>query len=333
MKKILPILAVLLVLTGCSKNATMTTDSYSLAGGAAYDYKQESVVEANFVDEEMYNEEENSFVGNKIIYSANMHLESKNYDESVNSLNNILNKFEIIIDNKNERDYDDYWYTTSYRTSGIKGRVLDLSIRVPVTDFDKLLSELANIDSVHVTSSSVNSSDMTKTYNDNASKIETLKIQETRLNELLSQANNVSEILEIEDRLAMVRYELKRLNNQNDSIDYDVKYSPIYISLREVNKYSVEKYGFGERLKDTFGESWTNFVEFLQDSIVWLIMIAPFVIALIVLWFVINFVLKKLGKEKLSFYLGKLLKKVNFKNVFFVIGAIALLLIIFNYFI
>ena len=330
MKKILPILITLLVLAGCSKNATMTTDSYSLAGGAAYDYKQESVVEANFVDEEMYNEEENSFAGNKIIYSANMQLESKNYDDSVNSLNNILNKFEIIVDNKNERDYDDYWYTTSYRTSGIKGRILDLSIRVPVTDFDKLLSELANIDSVHVTSSSVNSSDMTKTYNDNASKIETLKIQETRLNELLGQANNVSEILEIEDRLVMVRYELKRLNNQNDSIDYDVKYSPIYISLREVNKYSVEKYGFGERLKDTFGESWTNFVEFLQDSIVWLIMILPCMIALIVLWFVINFVLKKLGKEKISYYIKELLSKINFKSLLVLFGIILGLIILIN---
>ena len=330
MKKILPILITLLVLAGCSKNATMTTDSYSLAGGAAYDYKQESVVEANFVDEEMYNEEENSFAGNKIIYSANMQLESKNYDDSVNSLNNILNKFEIIVDNKNERDYDDYWYTTSYRTSGIKGRILDLSIRVPVTDFDKLLSELANIDSVHVTSSSVNSSDMTKTYNDNASKIETLKIQETRLNELLGQANNVSEILEIEDRLVMVRYELKRLNNQNDSIDYDVKYSPIYISLREVNKYSVEKYGFGERLKDTFGESWTNFVEFLQDSIVWLIMILPCMIALIVLWFVINFVLKKLGKEKISYYIKELLSKINFKSLLVLFGIILGLIVLIN---
>ena len=330
MKKFLVILASLLVLTGCSKNAVMTTDSYSLSGGVAYDYKQEAVAEANFVDEEMYNEEENSFAGNKIIYSANMQLESKNYDESVNSLNNILNKFEIIIDNKNERDYDDYWYTTSYRTSGIKGRVLDLSIRVPVTNFDKLLSELANIDSIHVTSSSVNSSDMTKTYNDNASKIETLKIQETRLNELLSQANNVSEILEIEDRLAMVRYELKRLNNQNDSIDYDVKYSPIYISLREVNKYSVEKYGFGERLKDTFGESWTNFVEFLQDSVIWLIMILPFAIALIVLWFVINFVLKKLGKEKISYYIKELLSKINIKSLLVLFGIILGLIVLMN---
>ena len=41
MKKILPILAVLLVLTSCSKNTVTTTDSYSLAGGADYDYKQE----------------------------------------------------------------------------------------------------------------------------------------------------------------------------------------------------------------------------------------------------------------------------------------------------
>lgn len=332
MKKFLFLLLTVLLLVGCStKNSSEALVDVANGGFSAKQSYAVEEAEYDYVDESKYSSDDNSFEGSKLIYSSHMSLETKKYDEAKAQLMNTLKKFEHIIDNQNERDYNDYWYSTSNRRVSTCGRILDLEIRVPVTNFDEVLTELNSLENVHVTASSVNSSDMTKTYNDNANKIETLNIQEARLNELLSQANNVSEILEIEDRLAMVRYELKQLNDRNSSIDYDVQYSQISINLKEVAKFTAE-YNFFDRLKDTLGESWINFTDFIKNSILLVVSLIPFIIFALIVYAVINFVLKKLGKEKLTYYLVKLVNKINYKVVLAIFGILLILIFLYNFY-
>ena len=334
MKKIFLILIALLMLTSCSSDKPNYYAGAQLAGGN-FDFDSENYVteeakaDYNYVDENSYDVETNSFDGKKIIYSANMSLESKNYESSKKSLEELIEKFNLSVTDKSERDYDEYWYTTSYHSNGVKGRVLNLTLRVPVEKFDEVINSLSAVSDVHVSSSSVSSTDNTKTYNDNATRIESLEVQEKRLIEILAEAENVSEILEVEDRLEQVRYQLKSLKDSNLYIDDRVKYSTITVTLTEVQKYSVEKYGFLERVKDTFGESWINFFDFLKDTVIFVISILPFVILFVAIILVINFIRKKNGKEIISLKsLKNLFKDFTIKKLLLLLGCILVIIIL-----
>lgn len=343
---ILPLLC-LFILTGCGRSggtSTPTVNSYSV--GMDSDVVSEMAVaeedvpntpepkEINYVDEAGYDPETNSFAGKKIIYSANLNLETKDYEAAVASIDEKISQIEgIIIDSRDENDYDNYWYSSSVRT-GVRGRTLSITVRVPVEKFDEFITSLTVINGTHITSKSIKSNDVTQTYNDNATRIESLQVQETRLLEILKEAQNVSEILEVEDRLEYVRYQLKTLTNTNSALDYDIKMSPVTIYLKEVDRYTQDSYTYWERVGESLSESWNNFVDFLQDASIWLIFALPFIILVILVILLINFIRKKKGKEPLSvkrFFSS--FKDVNLKSILIIIAiliGVCILLAIVN---
>lgn len=318
---IITILTFLLMLTGCpsgggvySASGVSSDEFYGVNSGAYA--KEEAYYDssemAQYVEEGKYDPETNSFDGRKITYNGNIGFETKEYSKTKSSLETTFAKNEVIIVDSRETDYNDYWYYTNYKRVGTYGKNMSWSVRVPVEKFNSFMQELDGLDA-HLSYKNVSSNDMTEIYNDNDTKIKALEVQQERLIELMSQAANVTELLEIEDRLTSIRYQLESLNNSNNKIDYDVKYSIVNIELKEVNKYSSDEYGFFERLKDVFGESWDNFLSKLEDWLFALIYVLPFIALLCLIIFVVNLIRVKQGKEKLS--LKKALSKIDFGNV------------------
>lgn len=307
MKKLLKALfaAAVLSLSACSDggNAAEYQNGYG-TGAAAEDSGEYTGENTSYVSKEEYNAEDNSFNGKKIIYTGSAELETKEYDKAVSEIRNLIGKYEISMISSNESNDDKYWYTTSSRRSSAAGRTITLELRVPIQSFDDFVNDLDST-SAHVNSKSVSSSDATKRYSDNETKISSLEIQQERLLDLLSKAENVTEMLEIEDRLQEVRYELEILNNSNNQIDYDVQFSRFTVVIREVSKYASDEYSFAERFSDSFGESIANFTAFIQDAVIWFIFVLPFLILAAAVLFVINFIRKKQGKDH-----------VRLKNIF-----------------
>ena len=66
--------------------------------------------------------------------------------------------------------------------------------------------------------------------------LKALETEQTRLLELLSKADNMTEILQIEERLTKVRTELEQVTSQLRLYDNQVSYGTIYLTLREVKK-------------------------------------------------------------------------------------------------
>ena len=93
----------------------------------------------------------------------------------------------------------------------------------------------------------------------------------------------------IEDRLTQIRTQLRKLNSANEQIDYDVSYSEVTMYVREVKIYTEEKEKetFLQRIGRSISESAEGFLENMQDILVALIFLFPYivVIALIVFLF------------------------------------------------
>ena len=156
-------------------------------------------------------------------------------------------------------------------------RNASLTVRIPdehVDQFTEAISGVAN-----VVSNSLSREDITLNYVATESKVTALKTEEARLLELLAQAGNMTDLLEIEARLSDVRYELERYSSQLRLYDNQVDYATIYLYISEVQEYTpVAEKTVWQRIRDGFGSSLKGLKEDFVDVIVWILAKSPYLI-------------------------------------------------------
>ena len=177
-------------------------------------------------------------------------------------------------------------------------RNANLTIRIPahrVEEFTAAVSGIAN-----VVSTNVSRDDITLQYVDTESRVTALKTEETRLLELLAQAETMGDLLEIEARLSDVRYELESYSSRLRVYDNQVDYATIYLFISEVQEYTpVAEKTVWERIRDGFKSSIEGVSEGFVDFFVWVIANSPYLLVWAVVIAVGIFGLKKLPKVKI----------------------------------
>jgi hypothetical protein len=151
-----------------------------------------------------------------------------------------------------------------------------LVIRIPsnVTDaFVNLIGENAN-----VINRNEETKDITKEFVDTESHIKMLQIEQERLLSFLEKAENLKDMITLEDRLGEVRYELEGYSSTLKTYENLVEYSTITISLYEVNEMVVmiEKQSTLSRLKSGFSETVTDIGDGFTNFFVWLVVNLPY---------------------------------------------------------
>lgn len=161
--------------------------------------------------------------------------------------------------------------------SGRRYRSASLTVRIPAEDADKFTEEVSGI--ANVVSKEKNLEDVTLNYVATESRVEALETEQTRLLELLSQAENMADLLEIESRLTEVRYELENYTSQLKLYDNQIDYATIYLNISEVQEYTpVEEPTLWERVRDGFTDSLKALGESVQNLLVWFIVSLPFLV-------------------------------------------------------
>ena len=158
---------------------------------------------------------------------------------------------------------------------------LYLRARIPSASFNSFMNEADGLGKI--ISRSTNVENITKQYNDNASQIESLKIQESRLLEMMEKAEIIDEMITVEARLSEIQSQLKSANNYQSSMDTDVEYSTVTINVAEVMEFTPLETGmvtsnFFRRLQDTLKWTWTFFVWLIQQLILTAIRLIPLVV-------------------------------------------------------
>ena len=203
--------------------------------------------------------------GSKIIYTTNLTLESKNYDDARAALDSALS------------DADGYLESSSEYTSDDSSRSVSLTLRVPQDNYDRFLEAAAQAGKV--TYKSQQADDVTTQYMDVETRLSNLEAQRTRLQELQSQADNLSDLLEIESSLTDVQYQIESWQSQLDWYSDQVEECTVYITLNEVQTYSPANESFLSRLGSAFTEGWSAFVNGIKQLAVSLIYVWPVVLA------------------------------------------------------
>ena len=190
----------------------------------------------------------------KIIYTANLSLESKDYDAARAALDAALAEAGGYLESSSE-----------YSDAG-DSRSVSLTYRVPQQNYENFLAAVA--EAGNVTYKNQQADDVTAQYMDVETRLENLKNQRTRLQQLQQQADNLSDLLEIESSLTDVQSQIESWQSQMDWYNDQVEECTVNVSLSEVSTYSPPSEGFGSRFVSALSAGWQNFVDGLQQVIV-----------------------------------------------------------------
>lgn len=190
---------------------------------------------------------------------------------------------------------------SAYNTNG-RYRNASLTIRIPAAQLDAFVSEVAAAS--NITSTNETTENITLSYVATQSRITALETEQTRLLELLEQAETMEDLLKIESRLTDVRTELEEVTSQLRLYDNMVDYGTLYLNISEVREYTVTEEpetvwdrignGFMQSLKD-LGEFFTEFFVFLVVGLPYFVIIAVLVVGT---WLLIKFRKKNKQQKK-----------------------------------
>ena len=202
----------------------------------------------------------------KIIYTANLTLESKDYDAARAALDEAL------------AQAGGWLESSSEYTRQADSRSVSLTCRVPQANYQSFLDAVAQAG--NVTYKTQQAEDVTTQYLDVSARLDTLKAQRTRLQELQAQAKDLSDLLEIESTLTDVQAQIESWQSQLNWYSDQVQQCTVYVDLNEVQTYSPPSEGFGSRIASAFAEGWQNFVQGAQGLAVSLVGAWPVVVLL-----------------------------------------------------
>ena len=198
----------------------------------------------------------------KIIYNADVDLESKEFDKTHDALLAQAAKYNAYIQNSEEGGNIEYG-----------SRWVNYSFRVPSEHYREFLNGAAAAG--NMVRKQESTEDVTAEYVDVEARITSLENQEARLQELSAQAQTLEDLLAIENQLSNVRYQIESYTGKKRVMDNLITYSTVKVHLNEVEVFTPADDSFTTRMGEAFRGSWKKFVNGLQSFAIGLIYMLP----------------------------------------------------------
>ena len=204
--------------------------------------------------------------GQKLIRRVNIDSETEDLETLLGELTKQISALDGYIENQELYNGSSY---ASYRS-----RSANLTIRIPADKLDAFIGQVKDVS--NVVSYNESQEDVTLTYVSTESRIKALETEQARLLELLGQAQNMSDLLEIEARLTDVRYELENVTSQLLVLANKVDYATVRLYISQVKEYTeVEEQTVWQRIATGFKSNLKDLGEGLVDFFVWILTYSP----------------------------------------------------------
>ncbi len=268
------------------------------AAGGAYDEGEYYPYEGEYYYDKEYSPEavmsgENSAARaesfDKIIYSGTASVETIRFEETVERVYGLIEEYGGFIESSyiTGKDYNSTYYNrAAYRTASF-------TIRVPRDNFQTFTGALESLG--NLTRSSIQAQNITSSYFDTQSRLNTYRTEESRLLEMLEKADTVEDMLNIEDRLANVRYNIESLTTTLTNWDSKINYSTLELSINEVKELTQEtpiSRTFGQEIAEHFRSSCQWIATALKNGFLLFISAVPILIVPIVIVVVVLLIIR-----------------------------------------
>lgn len=285
MKRILSLLLCLMLSLGLLAGCGGDKAPMEMAPGAAADRDYNYSEKGELSDSLTTNTGLDSMASQdrKLIRTVYLNAETEDYDTLIPGLNQKLTELGGYIQSRES-------YTTGRRSCS-------MILRIPADRLDQFVEHVNT--NANVTSSTESADDVTLEYVDTAAKVTALETEQARLLELLASAEDLEAILTIEARLSDVTYELERYASRLRTLDNQVDYATVHLSIREVEVYTpMEEPTVWYRISTGFNETLTDLGDNLTDLFVWVIVESPNILIFALLVGLLFLTIHKVEKKR-----------------------------------
>jgi len=227
----------------------------------------------------------------KIIYSAWLNLETTEFDSTIAKLEELVKNSGGYILSSSINGNTRYNYDGS---TSVVDRYASYSIAVPTANYESVLNYAGALG--NVTGRNQSAENVTSQYSDIEARIESLKVQQERILDMMKKAEKVEDLIALESRLSDINYELDSYQRSLKNYDRRIAFSTIDFSINEVYHYTPTApvtRTFWQKLGDSFSDGWSSFGYALQEIALWFAESIPVILILVVLVVVIVVLIKR----------------------------------------
>ena len=227
----------------------------------------------------------------KIIRSANLTIEVKDFDSAFNNIESIILGIGFI----QETNIDTDRVYLNEEEKLVKGGTIVL--RVDKTQFDSVIGKLKGIGDVF--NYTTNGQDVTEQYVDVESRLRLLKVEQEKLEAYLIKLDDLEKIFQVESRLTDIRYQIEGLTGNLNKLSSLVDLATITIQMNERRPdYRPEPESYGDKLLNSLKDSLLQVVEFLGDLLVFIVAALPVLIVLGLFILLGVFIIRRIPKKR-----------------------------------
>ncbi len=211
-------------------------------------------------------EESKQIIERKLIRTGNINLEVSSLEDGADALTAWVTKYNGYISNSNQ-----------YSNSS------NFTVRIPAEKFNDAMNSFAGLGKLKTRS--VQAEDVTDSYYDLKTRLETKKLLREKYNQYLKKAENVKDLMEIERNLNNVISEIESMEGRLKLLTNQIDYSTINVYL-EAEKpayspsYSIQRIDFKR-----VGYNIINFVIQLFKLLIYIIVYGIPILALLFLFY------------------------------------------------
>ena len=257
-----------------------------MARNAAYDEGSDYAIYTDEVAGAGY-EEDAVATEQKIIRTVSLTLGTQSYEQSLASL-------------RSQCEALGGWVSYSSESAMSSGlRRAYLTLRIPAAQLDDYLSGTAGLG--RVISREESATDVTESYYDTQTRLETQQALMARLQALVTDAADLSDLLALESQIADTQYQIDRLQSSLNSTDRQVSYATVDVTLQEENASSDITDGeksLGQRILSALETGLEAFLDFLSDMAVFLAAALPFILLVAVVWIAVKLIRHAIKRRK-----------------------------------
>lgn len=203
--------------------------------------------------------------GRKVILNADIYMETLEYEETMASLRRSISAA------------GGFTASATEQAPGSSNRSATITARIPSQNYTSFMESASTAG--NITYRNEYSQDITAQYMDVEARITALRTQETRLLELMAQADSMEDILTIQNQLTDVQYQIEYYTSTQRTYDDLVAYSTITITVDEVREWTPEEPDtFGSRVLEALRNAWHGTVDFFKGLLITLIYLLPVLI-------------------------------------------------------
>ena len=206
----------------------------------------------------------------KIIKTSYLRFETQDLDKTYKKVIQFVEQNQGFIQNDN-----------SNKTHNRMSR--NLEIRIPTINFQKTIDSISNYVSFFDTKR-ISARDITEEFIDLEARLKAKQTLEKRYLELLSKANNVKEMLEIERELSNIREEVEAKQGRLKYLQSQVSLSTLNIEFYKINVETGVAISYGSKMWNALKSGFNGISLFFLGILhVW-----PFIILLIIGGFILK---------------------------------------------